>query len=234
MNSEAFRAFLRRGGRSESATSRCVRATQEFAGYLQEQRGGRPLDQAGPEDLEAFVGWIEQEPKRSAKGHLWALRYYFQFSGQKEMERLASRLRRERIKTKPAALKDFPGVDPEDLAVLAAAGIRHAGHMMNAGRTPADRQALAEKTGVLLDTILELVKLSDLSRLRGVRGIRARLYVDAGIDTVAQMAEWEPEALRQTIVEFVERSGFEGVPTLPAEARATVAEARRLPQIIEL
>jgi hypothetical protein len=230
---EAFRTFLRRGGRSESAAARCLRATQEFANYLQEQRGGRSLDEAGSEDLQAFVDWLEREPRASAKGHLWALRYYFQFSGQKEMEQLAARLRRERIKPKPAALKDFSGVEPEHLAALAAAGIHHAGQMMAAGRTPAERQALAGKTGIPLDAVLELVKLSDLSRLRGVRGIRARLYVDAGIDTVARMAEWEPGALREAIVEFVERTGFEGVPTLPAEARATVAEARRLPRTIE-
>jgi hypothetical protein len=233
VDEEEFRAFLKRGGRSESAAGRCLRAAEEFAEYLQEQRGGRPLQEAEAEDLEAFVGWIERDPKASAKGHLWALRYYFQFAGREEMERLAGRLRQERVETKPAPLKGFPGVDPEHLAALAAAGIRHAGQMLAAGRTPADRQTLAEETGVPPDKILELVKLSDLSRLRGVRGIRARLYVDAGIDTMAKMAEWEPEALRETVVEFVERTGFEGVPTLPAEARATVAEARRLPQIIE-
>jgi hypothetical protein len=230
---EAFRTFLKRGGRSESAAGRCLRATQEFADYLREQRGGQRLDEANAEDLEAFIDWVEREPKRSAKGHLWALRYYFQFSRNEAMEQLAGRLRQERIETKPAALKAFPGVDPAHLAALAAAGIRHAGHMMTAGRTQADRQSLAEKTGVPLDTILELVKLSDLSRLRGVRGIRARLYVDAGIDTVARMAEQEPEGLRQRIVAFVERTGFDGVPTLPAESRAAVAEARQLPQVIE-
>lgn len=233
MDEEVFRTFLRKGGRSENAASRCIRATQAFAGYLQEQRGGRPLEEARAEDLEAFVAWIEREPKASAKGHLWALRYYFQFAGREELERLAGQLRRERIETRPAALKDFPGVDPGHLAALAAAGIRNAKQMMAAGRTPAERQTLAQKTGIPPDAILELVKLSDLSRLRGIRSIRARLYVDAGIDTVAKMAEWEPEALRQAIVEFVERTGFEGVPTLPAEARATVAQARRLPQVIE-
>lgn len=227
MEEEAFRAFLKRGGRSESAAGRCIRATQEFAAYVQEQRG-RQLDEADAEDLEAFVAWIEREPKASAKGHLWALRYYFQFAGNVEMERLASRLRRERIETKPAPLKDFPGVDPGHLAALAAIGIRHAGQMLAAGQTPADRQALADRTGVPPDKILELVKLSDLSRLTGVRSIRARLYVDAGIDTVAKMAEWDPGALREEIVAFVERTGFEGVPTLPAEARAGVAQARRL------
>jgi hypothetical protein len=233
VNEEEFQSFLRRGGRNEGATGRCLRATRQFADYLREQRGGRQLDEANAEDLEAFVGWVEREPKASAKGPLWALRYYFQFSGNAEMEQLTGRLRQERIETKPAALKDFPGVDPAHLAALAAAGIRHAEHMMAAGQTPTHRQALADKTGVPLGAILEFVKLSDLSRLRGVRAIRARLYVDAGIDTVARMAEQEPEALRQRIIEFVARAGFEGVPTLPAEARATVEEARQLPQRIE-
>jgi hypothetical protein len=35
------------------------------------------------------------------------------------------------------------------------------------------------------------------------------------------------------VVEFVERTGFDGVATLPAEARFTVAEARKLPRLIE-
>ncbi|MGC9335101.1 MAG: DUF4332 domain-containing protein [Anaerolineae bacterium] len=233
MNEEEFRAYLRKGRRSESVAEKCIRATQQFADYLQEQRGGRGLDEADTEDLEGFVAQVERAPKASAKGHLWALRYYFQFRGNKEMERLASCLRQERIETKPAALKDFPGVDPEHLAALAEAGIHDAGQMIASGRTPATRRALAEKTGVPLDRILELVKLSDLSRLKGVRGIRARLYLDAGIDTVAHMAEWDPEALRQEIVAFVERTGFEGVPTLPAEVRATVAEAQQLPDVAE-
>ncbi len=233
MNEGEFRAFLRSGGRSESAADRCIQTTEQFASFLREQRGGRKPHEADAEDLEAFVAWVEREPKASANTHLWGLRYYFQFAGDEEMERVASRLHRERIRTKPAALSDFPGVDREHLVALAAAGIRDAGQMMAAGRTPADRQALAELTGLPPDTILEMVKLSDLSRLRGVRGIRARLYFDAGVDTVAKMATWDPVVLRQMIVEFVERAGFDGVPTLPAEARATVAEARQLPQVVE-
>lgn len=233
MDEQALRVFLRKAGRSESVAEKCIRVTQQFAVYLQEHRGGRQFEAADAEDLDAFVGWIERVPKASAKNHLHALRYYFQFAGKADLERLAGRLRAERIETRPAPLKEFPGVEPGHLESLAAAGIRDAGQMVVAGRTPEDRQVLAKRTGVPPGAILELAKLSDLSRLRGVRGIRARLYVDAGVDTVAKMAEWDPQALRQMIIEFVERTGFEGVPILPAEARATVAEARKLPRVVE-
>ncbi len=81
--------------------------------------------------------------------------------------------------------------------------------------------------------ILELVRLSDLARLPGVKGIRARLYYEAGVTGVEKMAEWEPEALRRMVTEFVERTGFDGIPPLPKEVSSTVANARKLHAIVE-
>ncbi len=72
-----------------------------------------------------------------------------------------------------------------------------------------------------------------LARIPGVKGIRARLYHDAGVDTLEKIAGWEPEAFRAMIVEFVERTGFDGVPTLLGEARFTIERARELPKIVE-
>ena len=83
-----------------------------------------------------------------------------------------------------------------------------------------------------LEAIEELVKLSDLARIPGIKGVRARLYHDAGVDTMEKLAEWEPEALRAMLAEFVERTGFEGIAVLPAEARSAVRQARRLPRVV--
>ena len=105
--------------------------------------------------------------------------------------------------------------------------------MLKKGRTPQNRKELSEKTGVSQETILEFVKLSDLARIPGVKGIRARLYVDADVDTIEKLARWDPEAFRKMIVEFVERTGFEGIATLPAKARSAVAKAKKLPKILE-
>jgi hypothetical protein len=59
------------------------------------------------------------------------------------------------------------------------------------------------------------------------------LYVDAGVDTIEKMATWDPADLRAMVVGFVERTGFDGIATLPAEAAFTVARARELPKIVE-
>jgi hypothetical protein len=136
-------------------------------------------------------------------------------------------------KRNPFKLKDFRGVQAEHVARLAAAGIKNSDQMLKAGANRAQRAELAQKTGVPEATILELVKLSDLARLPGVKGIRARLYYDAGVDSVEKLAGWEPEALRLMVTEYVERTGFEGIPPLPKEVSSTVANAQKLPRLVE-
>ena len=137
------------------------------------------------------------------------------------MHHLAGVLREERIERTPYPLANFRGVDTAHAAALAAGGIKHVQHM------------LAARTGVPLEAILDLVKLSSLARIPGIKGIRARLYHDAGVDTIEKLAAWEPEALRTMIVEFVERTSFDGIATMPAEARSAVRLACKLPRVVE-
>jgi hypothetical protein len=233
MDEAAFRTFLKRGGRTLSMAQQVVTLVQRFASYLQTERGGRGLDEARPEDLEAYVAWVEREPRASAKGHLHAIAYYYEHTANEELRALAGLLRGARIERPPFPLRDFRGVDPEHVERLAALGIRNARQMLEAGRTPAGRQELAARTGIPGQAILELVKLSDLARIFGVKGIRARLYLDAGVDTPEKIAGYDAEEFRALIVGFVARTGFEGVATLPAEARFTVEYARKLPRLVE-
>lgn len=233
MDEIGFSSFLRRGGRSPSAVKRCVLHVQEFEQFLQIHRGGRALDKADPTDLEQFVNAIECQPKASAKTHLWALRYYFEYKANESMRSLASTMREQRIKRTPFPLNEFRGVEPEYIEKLAVAGIRNVSQMLQAGRTPQDRLALAKKTGVPLEAILEYVKLSDLARVPGLKGIRARLYYDAGVDTLKKLAGWDPEELRATLIGFVKRTGFYGIAPLPKEARSAVTTAKRLPSVVE-
>jgi hypothetical protein len=233
VNIQGFEAFLRRGGRSPRAIKRCLRMASGLEEYLQQHRGGRRLDEAEAKDMEAFVAWIEAEPKASANTHLWALRYWFAFSEDEELYQLAGLLREQRIRRSLFPLKSFRGVDPEHATILAAAGIHNVKQMLEAGRTPEARQKLAEETGIPREAIVELVKLSDLARIPGIKSIRARLYHDAGVDSIKKMAEWDPEELRGMLLGFVERTGFDGIAPLPAEAAFSVARAQELPKIVE-
>lgn len=233
MDEKGFQGFLKRGGRSQNAIKAIIACVKEFKRYLQEYQGGRGLDQSSPEDLEGFAVWIEKEPKASAKRHLWAIRYYYEYTSNEGMRNLAGTLRQQRIKRVPFALRKFRGVNQEYVQKLAAVGIQNVEQMLEAGRTRSGRHELSEKTGTPLEAILEFVKLSDLARIGAVRSIRARLYHDAGVDTVAKLAEWDAEELGAMLIEFVERTGFDGIAPLPKEAKSTLAHAKRLPRIVE-
>ncbi len=74
------------------------------------------LNDAGAQDLETFVEWIEREPKASAKSHLWGIRYYYTYTANEGMSEVARILREQRIKRTPFALKGFRGVNLEHLA----------------------------------------------------------------------------------------------------------------------
>lgn len=231
MDEEGFRKFLKRSGRSQSAAEGAVTRTKEFEQYLQER--GKSLDKAAAEDLRDFVAWIEKKPKTSVKMHLWGICYYYLYTSREEMSTTAHELRQQRIKRKPFALKDFRGVNPEYVRKLAAVKITQVEQMVKAGRTRSSRQELSEKTGVPRDAILELVKLSDLARIQGLKSIRARLYYDAGVDTVEKLAGWGPEELREMLIKFVEKTGFDGIAPLPKEVASAVETAKNLSKVVE-
>jgi hypothetical protein len=226
MDEESFRRFLRRGGRSENAAERAIRLTREYEAFLLERRG-RTLDEASPGDLFEFTRIWDQE-RRNTKGYLWAIRYYYQFVSNREMSSLARELRSDRIKRAPTPLNVFPGIEHSHLERLASIGIRNVDQMLKAGRMESGRVEMSEKSGVPQEAILELVRLSDLSLIPGVKGTRARLYHDAGVDTLEKMAQWDPEELRLVLVEFVRRTGFDGIAPWPSEAQYSVEAAKRL------
>lgn len=86
--------------------------------------------------------------------------------------------------------------------------------MLTAGATASLRTALAERSGVAEPVI--------------------RLYHDAGVDTLEKLAAWEPEALLEMVIDFVDRTRFEGIAPFPAEVRFSIAKAKQLPKIVEL
>ena len=230
---EFFEQYLRRSGRSPSATQRAIALTEEFEAFLAERDPAKALADAGVQDLDDFVAWVEEAPKRSAKLHLWALVYYFGFRSDDVLLERARALRSDRIQRKPFKLSEFRGIDKRQTAQLASVGIVDVAQMRDRGATPPERLALSQETGVPLESIEEFVRLSDLARIPGLKGIRARLYYDAGIDSGEALTKWEPEDLRQMLIDFVAQTGFDGIPPLAKEVRSAVAKARKLPKIIE-
>lgn len=224
-----FAAFMRKNKKSERTVKRYVGYLKIFEDYLLKQ--GRSLEQATPEDLKDFVNWGKHESIKIPQ-HMWAIRTYYEYKPNELMfnvtRELIGILYMENYK-----LKDFRGVRTEFVEKLASKGIKTAKQMLDAGKTKTEREMLAREIEVPVEYILELVKLSNLARIPGVKQVRARLYYEAGLDTLEKMAKWNPEEMREMLKEFIEKNNFDGKVPLPKEAVMTVTLARHLPKIVE-
>jgi hypothetical protein len=96
---------------------------------------------------------------------------------------------------KPVALKAFPGIAPQPIERLAALGITQSRQLFERAPSKKERAELARAANVPGEVVMELVKLSDLVRAGWVGPIFARLFYEAGADTVEKLAQCAPEAL---------------------------------------
>jgi hypothetical protein len=101
------------------------------------------------------------------------------------------------------------------------------------GYTKEGRNKLSKITNIPVDSILELVKLSDLARIPGVKKVRARLYYEAGLDTLEKITVCDTEELRKISAEYIKKTSFKGVPPTKKEAEHTVTMAKYLKKYVE-
>lgn len=232
MDKVEFKKYLIKGGRSKVTIERCIKYVSDYEEYLRKLIPATNLNDAKAEHLTSYIEILDQNPKSKSKSYLWALAYYFDFIENQELSRLAKILREERIERPPISLNVFRGSNFNIVRVLSVHGIKTTDQMLQAGSCPDGRRNLANQTGIPEEKILEFVKLSDLARIPGVKGVRARLYYEIGIDSVEKMGSMDAQDLRLQAINYVERSNFDGIPPQPAEAEYTVEKAKTLPIVV--
>jgi hypothetical protein len=222
MDEPGFIAYMKKAKKSEDAAQAHIAGVKAFEAYL--IQSGKTLETASPDDLRLFAAQVKID--------VFGIFNYYEFSGNEAMWAEASIIWSEPNYAK-FKIKEFLDVDPQAVELLKKHGIVTASQMVDAGKDPAARTALAQKTGLSEAVILELVKLSDQARIGGHKRIRARLFHEAGLDTLDKIAALEPETVRQILTEYIDRSGFPGIPSTPKEAAHSVVLARYLPRLVE-
>jgi len=128
---------------------------------------------------------------------------------------------------------DLEGVGPVYAEKLIAAGIRSVEAMLKAGATPKGRAELAEKAGLTKDQVLEWTNYADLYRIKGVAEEYSQLLEAAGVDTVPELAQRNPENLYKKVMEVnADKKLVRQVPGL-AQVKSWVGQAKELPRAIQ-
>jgi len=101
-----------------------------------------------------------------------------------------------------AKLEIIEGIGPVYAEKLRAASVRSVHALLHAGATPARRKALEEKTGIAGERILDWVNRADLLRIRGIGEEYSDLLEWAGVDSVPELAQRNPENLHKRMLEI--------------------------------
>jgi hypothetical protein len=231
MDKKRFAEFLDRKKKSQRTINSYVDFVQKYEAYLSKHKKGNAIETAGKKDLHDFEKWGDKKNLKINR-YLWGIKEYYDFISKKELKLEANAMIGARYLSQ-FKLKDFAGVKQNDIKKLAKEGIKTAKEMLYAGLDKQKRRELSRKTGIALEDILELVKLSDQARIGGHKKIRARLYHEAGLDTIDKMAACDSEEMRKILTDFIQKTGFSGIPPTPGEAKNTATMAKYLKRLVE-
>ncbi|MBW1646293.1 MAG: DUF4332 domain-containing protein [Deltaproteobacteria bacterium] len=103
-----------------------------------------------------------------------------------------------------ANLTKIEGIGEAYAAKLSEAGITSLENLLETGSTKKGRSELAAKTGISEKLILNWINRADLMRIKGISTQYADLLEAAGVDTVPELAQRNPENLTAKMAEVNE------------------------------
>lgn len=131
------------------------------------------------------------------------------------------------------SLEDIKGMTAAYAKAFGAVGVENTDQFLDAAKTPASRKKLAADTGVPYDAVLSLANRADLMRVNGIGEKYGDLLEIAGVDTVPELAQRNPENLRKALEEANDKEQL--VKALPAVSQVQnwVEQAKGLGRRLE-
>ena len=132
-----------------------------------------------------------------------------------------------------AKLEVVEGIGAIYAQKLREAGIATTDALLKKGSTPSGRKSIAEQAGISDKLVLEWINHVDLFRITGVGEEYADLLERAGVDTVPELAQRNPDNLYGALEKTNQEKKL--VRRLPTRDQVAnwVAQAKQLPRVIE-
>jgi predicted flap endonuclease-1-like 5' DNA nuclease len=126
-------------------------------------------------------------------------------------------------------IERIEGIGAKFAETLQKAGIKNTKQFLEHAAAKKGRKELAEKTGIDESRILKWANMCDLMRIKGVAEEFSELLEAAGVDTVKELAQRNPENLHKAMVEANSKHKMvRQLPGLP-QCQSWVSQAKTLP-----
>ncbi len=130
------------------------------------------------------------------------------------------------------AIETIEGIGEVYGSRLRELGITTVEALLEQGATPKGRQTLAEQLGVTPQRVLEWVNRADLMRISGIGEEYGDLLEAAGVDTVVELAQRNPDNLYEKLVQVnLEKHLVRRLPSRE-QVRDWVEQAKQLPRVV--
>lgn len=129
-------------------------------------------------------------------------------------------------------LNEIEGVGEAYAHKLKEAGISTRENLLEKGASPEGRKEIASKSGIGEPLILKWVNQVDLSRIKGVSGEYGELLEVAGVDSIPELAQRNPENLFQSLSTVNQEKKL--VRKMPTQHQVGnwIDQARALPRMV--
>jgi hypothetical protein len=134
---------------------------------------------------------------------------------------------------KPINFEKIPDIKTEVLEKLGKAGIKNTKQLFYKTKTKEARKMLSQQTGISEADLIELVKLTDISRIKWIGPIFARLFYESGIDTTEKISNANAEELFKTLKEINEKNNYTKSNFIENDVRICIDVAKDVPKVIE-
>ena len=129
-------------------------------------------------------------------------------------------------------ISDIEGIGATYAQKLSEIGIKTTEALLKQGATKKGRKEIAEKSSIADKQILKWVNRADLSRIKGIGEEYADLLEVAGVDTVPELGQRNPENLYNKMVEVNAKKKL--VRQVPAQSKVEdwVKQAKGLERVV--
>lgn len=132
-----------------------------------------------------------------------------------------------------AKLELVEGIGKKYAKDLRKAGVRSTGSLLIKGATPKGREEIAKGSGISKTLILEWVNHVDLFRIKGVGEEYSDLLEEAGVDTVVELAQRNPDNLFDSIMQTNSKKKLVRRPPSVKMVKNWVSQAKKLPRRVQ-
>ena len=129
-------------------------------------------------------------------------------------------------------ITEIEGIGPVYQEKLEAAGVKTVEGLLEAGASKAGRKKIAEDSGLDESRILVWVNMADLFRIKGVASQFAELLKAAGVDTVKELRNRNPENLHAKLVEVQEEKKITRTVPALSQVEDFIEQAKELKPMV--